>query len=725
MSELPSPKRGSSAGSASPGVAAAHARRRREAISCHRTANILHVVTLFLVGMAPRIASATTCASHQGRAACMVFRRQDGCAWDEQKGACVPDLPCESRAAARCAYELTTGAPWDRTLNKCFTDGDGACRWSDECTRLDGPASCASAQCQWTKLCVPASERIARTEQGNRCVHKCTPPGFRGGHAVDADATTSGRGAPPAPPGSAALPVPASLRDPAAAPVQAGSALASNDSYSASYSTSYAASYSYDCCGGDAPPPPPSSPPPPDVVVSLPGGARLRGLRLRGADTFLGVPFAAAPVGDLRWAAPAPLEGWGATKVFDATRYGARCMPLVYSTLSLTADRTSGSAGNSEECLNLNIFTPPAAAAATANATANAAEGCGVGGGGERCPRAPKAVMVWVHGGCSSFGSNQAPVYDGAPLASTQDVVVVSLNYRLGGLGFLGHDALRYRDTTGSGSTGNWGTLDAIAALRWVHENIAAFGGDPRRVTLFGQSSGAGLISQLLGAEPAWPYYHRVILESGAGPAWTYQDMRAAYHNFDVTAKHAGCGADSVLPQNTASIAAQVLTLTPTLTLPLNPTLIPPLLPTLTRSAACSPPLPTSSPQAWGTMPPASAGTSTAETTARGGRSSTAHYSKAGRSTSPAQGAYGRTRRSSQGTTLTMARSLCRGRERPQLGPQLGPPQLGPQSVTITPRPQGSSTLLVASVPTTWRPWGGPTPCRPTPRSAPRYRPIS
>ena len=378
----------------------------------------------------------------------MVFRRQDGCAWDEPLGVCVDDLPCESRPAARCAYELTTGAPWDRTLNKCFKDADGAtCRWSDECTRIDGAAACAAATCQWT---------------------------------------------------------------------------------------------------------------------------RLRGLRLPLSNQFLGVPFAAAPVGELRWAAPAPLEGWGAAKVFDATRHGARCMPLIYSSLSLTAERATGSAGNSEECLNLNIFTPPAATATTAttiatatatanaNANATAAERCAAGGGGERCPRAAKAVMVWVHGGCSSFGSNQAPLYNGAPLAATQDVVVVSLNYRLGGLGFLGHDALRYRDTTGAGSTGNWGTLDAIAALRWVHENIAAFGGDPNRVTLFGQSSGAGLISQLLGAEPAWPYYHRVILESGAGPAWTYQDMRAAYHNFATTANHAGCGAASALPQDTASIAAQV-----------------------------------------------------------------------------------------------------------------------------------------------------------------------
>ena len=138
-------------------------------------------------------------------------------------------------------------------------------------------------------------------------------------------------------------------------------------------------------------------------------------------------------------------------------------MPLLYSPRSLAADRTTGSAGNSEECLNLNIFTPPAAATtaatttpaanadatatataalnaatnATAAANARAEEPCAADGGGEGCPRPARAVMVWVHGGCSSFGSNQAPVYDGAPLAATQDVVVVSINYRLGGLGFL------------------------------------------------------------------------------------------------------------------------------------------------------------------------------------------------------------------------------------------------------------------------------------------------
>ena len=219
----------------------------------------------------------------------------------------MTDLPCESRPAARCTYELTTGAPWDRTLNKCFMDADGACRWSDECTRIDGAAACASAKCQWTRLCVPASERISRSEQGNRCVHKCTPPGFRGGQAVAPTAAPPPAWPPTAaPPGPTAQREPAAQREAATASVQADSALASNASYPAasSYPAAYsysAASYSYDCCGGD-PPPPPLTPPPPEVVVTLPGGARLRGRRLRDggyeADTFLGVPFAAAPIGE-------------------------------------------------------------------------------------------------------------------------------------------------------------------------------------------------------------------------------------------------------------------------------------------------------------------------------------------------------------------------------------------------------------------------------------------
>ncbi|EGB09102.1 hypothetical protein AURANDRAFT_24910, partial [Aureococcus anophagefferens] len=122
--------------------------------------------------------------------------------------------------------------------------------------------------------------------------------------------------------------------------------------------------------------------------------------------------------------------------------------------------------------------------------------------------------MVWIHGGCFVSGSNAAAAYDGFELSSSGDVVVVSVNYRLGALGFLGSERLRSRDP--KGTTGNYGLLDTIFALEWVRDNAAAFGGDASRVTIFGQSSGAGSVSHLLAIERAWPLFHRAILESGS-----------------------------------------------------------------------------------------------------------------------------------------------------------------------------------------------------------------
>jgi len=169
--------------------------------------------------------------------------------------------------------------------------------------------------------------------------------------------------------------------------------------------------------------------------------------------------------------------------------------------------------GYSEDCLSLNIWTP--------------------GTSGSR------AVMVWIHGGCFVSGSASDPQYDGAALAGTQDVVVVSVQYRLGVFGWLADDSLRKRDP--NGSTGNYGLMDNVAALRWVQENIFAFGGDPSRVTIFGESSGAGSISQLLTVSAAWPYFHRAIMESGTASAWTYMDMQAAASNFATVTAAAGC----------------------------------------------------------------------------------------------------------------------------------------------------------------------------------------
>lgn len=150
--------------------------------------------------------------------------------------------------------------------------------------------------------------------------------------------------------------------------------------------------------------------------------------------------------------------------------------------------------------------------------------------------------MFWIHGGCFVYGS--AAGYDGAQLAQEYDMVVVVVQYRLGAFGFLGGDALRSRDPA-RGSTGNWGLLDNLAALQWVQANGAAFGGDPKQVTIFGESSGAGSVSQLLGVPSAWPYFQRAIMESGAASFWTYLTLEAAASSYDKVVQGAGCAKEA------------------------------------------------------------------------------------------------------------------------------------------------------------------------------------
>ena len=268
---------------------------------------------------------------------------------------------------------------------------------------------------------------------------------------------------------------------------------AGSSSYSYSYETngsySYEASYSYECC--DKPPSPPGQ----VVEVELADGGTLAGRRLRQADIFLGVPFAEAPLGNLRWAPPRRISG-GWNGILEATSFSARCQPLIQEATCLGYSRAEGGcAGNSEDCLSLNLFTPVAASQAVPSHA-----------------RRGKAIMFWIHGGCYGYGSASDPEYDGSLYAASHDVIVVTVNYRLGALGWLGHDALRSRDPL-HGSTGNYGLLDNIEALRWVQRNGAAFGGDPARVTIFGESSGAGSVSQLLGVEASWGLYHQAILQ--------------------------------------------------------------------------------------------------------------------------------------------------------------------------------------------------------------------
>lgn len=192
---------------------------------------------------------------------------------------------------------------------------------------------------------------------------------------------------------------------------------------------------------------------------------------------FFGIPFARPPVGDLRWRPPQPLAPFQGR--VDATRFGADCMQK--------PDPRSRGRGVGEDCLTLNIWTPAAGAAGR------------------------RPVLVWIYGGGFTGGSGALPIYDGERLAR-RGVIVVTLNYRVGVFGFLAHPGLtRESDHHASG---NYGLMDQLAALGWVKRNIAAFGGDPGNVTVFGQSAGASSLSHLIVSHAAAGLFQRAILES-------------------------------------------------------------------------------------------------------------------------------------------------------------------------------------------------------------------
>lgn len=209
-------------------------------------------------------------------------------------------------------------------------------------------------------------------------------------------------------------------------------------------------------------------------------------------EVFRGLPYAAAPVGDLRWREPQPAPRWTGER--DASSNGMACMQQPGASLE-----GGGDPGPlSEDCLTLNVWTPAA-----------------VGNAG-------KPVMVWIHGGALVFGGGGVPLYDGAALAK-RDVVVVTINYRLGALGFFAHPAL------GDGGPMNFGLLDQVAALKWVQRNIDAFGGDPGNVTIFGESAGAQSVLALYASPLARGLFHRGIAQSAYGiPSHTRKKARDA-----------------------------------------------------------------------------------------------------------------------------------------------------------------------------------------------------
>ncbi|HEV7422617.1 MAG TPA: carboxylesterase family protein [Mycobacterium sp.] len=251
------------------------------------------------------------------------------------------------------------------------------------------------------------------------------------------------------------------------------------------------------CGRGDGAAPVPSPPSDPALVQTASGS--VRGVVTPEYRLFAGIPYAAPPVGPLRWHPPAPAPPWPGVR--DATHVGPRCMQ---DASDLELGRQSD-----EDCLSLNVWTPPAAS-------------------DERRP-----VMVWIHGG--AFINGSGGIYDARWLATRGDIVVVTLNYRLGALGFLAHPALGP-----PGDVGNYGLADQQAAMRWVRDNIAGFGGDPDKVTIAGESAGGMSVCDHLVAPGSAGLFRAAIIQSG--PCQAQVALPEAQRASLDYARQAGCG---------------------------------------------------------------------------------------------------------------------------------------------------------------------------------------
>ena len=219
------------------------------------------------------------------------------------------------------------------------------------------------------------------------------------------------------------------------------------------------------------------------------GGGTVQGVQEEGAFVFRGIPYAAPPVGNLRWRPPQPAPPWQGVR--SAASFGPACPQPEVSELE-----GGGDLGKlAEDCLYLNIWKPT------------------------NPPEKKLPVMVWIHGGGFLVGAGSGPEYPGGKLAQ-KGVLVVSLNYRLGSLGFLVHEDLEKESP--ADFAGNYGLLDQIAALQWIRKNIDAFGGDPDRITLFGESAGAASISLLMLSPQAKGLFNRAIMQSATATTLPY-----------------------------------------------------------------------------------------------------------------------------------------------------------------------------------------------------------
>ena len=253
------------------------------------------------------------------------------------------------------------------------------------------------------------------------------------------------------------------------------------------------------CARGDDTAKAPATSLPADPAVVHTATGAVRGVVAPDHRLFAGIPYAAPPIGPLRWRPPAPAPAWQGVR--EASRAGPRCMQDPVGDLELGRQ-------TDEDCLTLDVWTPPANGA-------------------------PRPVMVWIHGG--SFINGNSGLYNARELASRGKIVVVAVNYRLGALGFLAHPALGP-----PGAVGNYGLADQQAALRWVRDNIAKFGGDPAKVTVAGESAGGMSVCDHLVAPDSAGLFRAAIIQSG--PCQAQVALPAAEKSSFEYADEVGCG---------------------------------------------------------------------------------------------------------------------------------------------------------------------------------------
>src|SRR5436305_1480155 len=211
---------------------------------------------------------------------------------------------------------------------------------------------------------------------------------------------------------------------------------------------------------------------------------KLKGAGADGLVSFKGIPYAAPPVGNLRWRPPQPATKWSGIR--EATAYGHDCMQLPFPSDAAPLGTTPA-----EDCLLVNVWAPQ-----------------------HRTGKVP--VLVWIYGGGFVNGGSSPAVYDGSQFAK-RGLVFVSFNYRLGRFGFFAHPSLTKESK--DGLLGNYGYMDQIAAMKWVQRNIASFGGDPHQVTVFGESAGGGSVHMLMTSPQSIGLFQRAVVESGGGRA--------------------------------------------------------------------------------------------------------------------------------------------------------------------------------------------------------------